>query len=204
MTWMTTASGLEFDTATIDTDDINVSDIAHHLATSTRFNGAALRPYSVAEHSLLVCEIAERDLGMRDPSALLAALMHDAHEAYFGDVIQPVKAQLGERAALIEARLERAVHRRYGLITPSTAYREQIRRADLMALATERRDLLPRTPTQWTVLTGIEPAEWVNLRDRDAFTWQDWYRAFCNRFNELNYARVLRGGHAISAATEEH
>lgn len=193
MTWMITTTGRQFFIAQPEPDAICIDDIAHQLALSNRFNGATYRPYSVAEHSLLVAEIAERDLGLRDPCGVLAALMHDAHEAYFGDVISPVKAALGEAGRFVESRLERAVQRRYGLITPTTAYRELIRRADLMALATERRDLTAPHSTPWSMLTGIEPAGWVNLHDRDAFDWRDWRQAFADRFHELNFRRVQLG-----------
>lgn len=91
MTWMLTAGGRAFDLGRPRADDITVTDIAHHLALINRFNGATLRPYSVAEHSLFVAEIAERELGLRDPFGLMAALLHDAHEAYLGDMTYPVQ-----------------------------------------------------------------------------------------------------------------
>lgn len=203
MTWMITAGGVAFDLVNVDSDAVNILDIGHHLSTINRFAGAAKRPYSVAEHSLLVCDIAERELGMRDPAALLAALMHDAHEAYFGDITSPVKHELGAPAVVVEGRLERAVHRRYGLITPSRAYSQEIRRADLMALATERRDLSTPNPRPWAVLTGIEPVGWVNLNDQDKFDWKDWRKAFIDRFGELNFARVAHGRiHGITTDEE--
>ena len=171
MTWMTTISGVMFDVVNPNHELVTALDIAHHLSLINRFNGATWRPYSVAEHSLLVLEIAERELRVTDPSALLACFMHDGHEAYFGDVISPVKHELGAPASIMELRLARTVQRRFGLITASTAYEDVIRRADLMALATERRDLVSPHRGMWSVLTGIEPVTWVDLRDRADMDW---------------------------------
>ena len=194
MSWLLTASGVPFSIGRANAVDVNLTDVAHHLALINRFCGATTRPYSVAEHSLLVAEICERDFGMTDPSGLLAALMHDAHEAYFGDISTPVKHHLGEEARVLEWSLERAVQDRYGLRTPNVGYRDLIRRADLMALATERRDLMNPNPTPWAVLQGIDPVSWIDLRQRDGMDWTDWREAFKARFGELNLARAVRAG----------
>jgi hypothetical protein len=198
MTWMLTATGTAFELGRPRKDAVQLDDIAHHLALINRFNGATPRPYSVAEHSLLVAEIFERQLGMTNPVARLAALLHDAHEAYLGDLISPVKGHLGQESRVLEASLERAVQERYGLRTAAAAYRQQIRDADLIALATERRDLMPPHPGHWPVLDGIEPVEWINLNDQAQFTWQDWRRTFTDLFNELNYARAVQMGRPAS------
>jgi hypothetical protein len=194
MTWMLTATATAFELGRPRAGDVKLDDIAHHLSLINRFNGATSRPYSVAEHSLLVAEIFERHLGMHNPVARMAALMHDAHEAYLGDLISPVKRHLGEECRVLEASLERAVQERYGLRTAAAAYRQQIRDADLIALATERRDLMPPTHRPWAALDGIEPVEWINLNDQAQFTWQDWRRTFTDLFNELNFARALQMG----------
>jgi 5'-deoxynucleotidase YfbR-like HD superfamily hydrolase len=194
MTWMLTATGTAFELGRPRADDVQLADIAHQLALINRFNGATTRPYSVAEHSLLVAEIFERHLGMNNPVARLAALMHDAHECYLGDITTPVKRHLGSGCQVLEASLERAVQDRYGLRTAAAAYRQQIRDADLIARATERRDLMPPTHRHWPELDGIEPVEWINLNDQAKFTWQDWRRTFTDLFNELNFARALQMG----------
>lgn len=69
-----------------------IEAIAHSLAQINRF-GHASRPYSVAEHSLLVCEIV-KSMGL-DCHAQRAALMHDAHEAFTGDVATPHQSRAG-------------------------------------------------------------------------------------------------------------
>ena len=145
MTWMITATGATVDLRFVAHDTISLLDIAHHLAQINRFTGACIRPYSVAEHSLLVCDILEREGCVTDPSILQAALMHDAHEAYVSDLSSPLKQLLGEAWAIEELRVQSAVLRRFGLITSYSAARDAITWADLTALVTEKRDLLPPT-----------------------------------------------------------
>lgn len=196
MTWMLTAEGRVVD----HLDPINtaaglsVGAIAHSLSLINRFTGHTRRPYSVAEHSLLVCDILERELltPPASPWALLAGLMHDAHECITGDAASPVKAVLGETWRGFELGWERTFARMFGLREAATTYAAVIKRADLMALATERRDLMPPGGPDWPILQGIEPAALVSLHDHDSLSWQDWRQAFTDRFGELQFACQLR------------
>jgi 5'-deoxynucleotidase YfbR-like HD superfamily hydrolase len=109
--------------------DVEIEDIAHGLSFVARWNGQTVGdwPYSVAEHSLLVADL----LGDPDPRWRLAALLHDAPEYVIGDVIAPVKAQVGPGYAEMDARLTAAIHLRFGL--PSVlppAVKAAIKRAD--------------------------------------------------------------------------
>lgn len=200
MSWtMLTSTALEVPIGRPREHHIDALDIAHHLSQINRYCGAAVRPISVAEHSLLVCEIAERDLGVRSPAALQCFLLHDAHEAILGDITSPVKLTLSrlDNGALhiVEQQLQAAVMARFDLRAAWAAWHERVRHADLMALATERRDLLPYRAglhSPWAVLHGIEPAGWINLRDRDGMTWRDWRTAFLDKLGELSMARRLQ------------
>lgn len=190
--WILTCAGRPHAVLDPQWDQISIDEIAHALATSTRFNGHASRPYSIAEHSLLVAEICERDLGVRDPAGLLAALLHDASEAYLGDLASPVKWQL-PRYQQLEAEHEHAVAKRFGLRTAFAAFHQQIRRADLVALATERRDLMPPHHQAWEALDGIAPITWdqLNRSGRETCDWMHWRGCFRDRFDELQFARGL-------------
>lgn len=109
MTWLLTHTGRQhFLTSPNAEHPDNVpslGEIAHSLSQINRFTGHACRPYSVAEHSLLVADIAH-SLGA-DKEAELCALMHDAHECITGDVASPIKQVLGEVWADFEAMHER-------------------------------------------------------------------------------------------------
>lgn len=210
MTWMITASGRDYHysgPASLEAHarPVLIEDIAHHLAMINRFNGATIRPYSDAEHSLLCADIAKR-VGA---SAIVqwACLMHDAHEFVTGDMSSPVKQVVNgysmaaggvEAWGLFEDEHERVVHRHFGLITVFRNHAKLIHQVDLQALATERRDLTrfnPAVNRPWPSLgdgtrEAVQPAGWVDLNtpEREATTWQQWRDAFTNRFIELQSA----------------
>jgi len=188
VTWMLTCTGAKVDLRLMMPDSLSVLDIAHALANINRFTGHCSRPYSVAEHSLLVADIMERELHIHDPAALLAGLMHDAHEAYTGDLSTPLKQLLGSSWAAEEARIQNAVLARFSLVAAYHRHAADIKRADLIALATERRDLMPAGGPAWPVLEGVAPAShlWQRLNAPTAMRWADWREAFVERFAELN------------------
>ena len=152
---MSTATGGVIDFLAPDPAAIDFFDIATSLSRIPRWNGhtvAGRKAWNVAEHSILVCGLAIR-AGCSKRTALLA-LLHDAHEAFIGDLISPFKAAVRSlladfgigRAhcplALIQGYLQRAIHCRCGLAEPTEAEASEIHAADLMALAIERAQLL--------------------------------------------------------------
>ena len=125
---------------------IAIGDIAHGLAHQCRFNGQTNKFYSVAQHSVLVASILPRELR-------LAGLLHDASEAYLGDIVQPLKELLPDYQA-IEAKFCEVLGTRFNVdLQPNDA----IRHADLVVLATERRDLMPMDTADWSSIAGITP-----------------------------------------------
>lgn len=141
--WLQTFTGRRIDVEDPTPDDIDVEDIAHHLAHTNRFGGALALPYSVAQHSVIVSRIC-------DPNHALLGLLHDAHEAYLGDVITPVKALIPGLRRL-ELRWNAAIGERFGL-EPDTlsSLPDDVTRADKAAMAAEIRDLVPKEQ-QWFV-----------------------------------------------------
>jgi 5'-deoxynucleotidase YfbR-like HD superfamily hydrolase len=97
--------------------DIEIEDIAHGLARVARWNGQTTgeHAFSVAQHSCVVEEIAAHIQPGLEPKWRLAALLHDASEYVIGDMISPFKAALGVSYKDFEARLEHAIHVRFGL-----------------------------------------------------------------------------------------
>ncbi|WP_442795332.1 hypothetical protein [Pelobium manganitolerans] len=87
-------------------DMFNPQDIAKGLANTCRFGGQTEGFYSVAQHSILVMMLAPKKLQ-------LAALLHDASEAYLGDIIKPVKNLIGDKYAQLEAKFEKAIFEQF-------------------------------------------------------------------------------------------
>jgi len=81
---MVTYSGIVFDLMNPNPRLIKIEDIAHGLAFNCRWNGHTKRYYSVAEHCLRMSTNVNSSLK-------LTALFHDAEEAYWGDIIRPLK-----------------------------------------------------------------------------------------------------------------
>ena len=170
----------------------SIDVIAHSLAQINRFTGHATRPYSVAEHSLLVCDIVASN--GHSAHAQRAALMHDAHEAITGDVASPIKWTLGTEWLGFENLHARMLRQAYHLQTAHTAFRQDIKHADLAALATERRDLTrydASTNLPWPILdtpgAEVKPVDSVDLNSpvRAAMTWRHHRDAFLERYRVL-------------------
>jgi len=97
--------------------DIEIEDIAHGLARVARWNGQTTgeHAFSVAQHSVVVEEIAAHVRPGLEPRWRLAALLHDAPEYVIGDMISPFKTALGLDYHRFEERLETAIQLRFGL-----------------------------------------------------------------------------------------
>jgi 5'-deoxynucleotidase YfbR-like HD superfamily hydrolase len=115
--WQRMLSGRRLDLLNPSPADIAIEDIAHGLARLARWNGQTTGPhaFSVAQHSLVVEEIARR----RDPDWpqrwRLAALLHDAPEYVIGDLISPFKTAIGLDYKAFERKLQAAIYARFGL-----------------------------------------------------------------------------------------
>ena len=149
---ITTRSGRQVDLLDPQYSQFDIGDIAHGLAYQCRFNGQTSRFYSIAQHSLMVASILPDHLK-------LAGLLHDAAEAYVGDVVQPLKVLLPDYQA-IENRFTQAIGLRFNV---NLDHRPEVKHADLIALATEKRDLLPRERCDWDLLKGIRPLDRLTL-----------------------------------------
>ena len=147
MSWIQTHSGIAFDVLDPDPEAVCIEDIATALGKLCRFNGHTTRFYSVAEHSVHMSYVLEGD------GLALEGLLHDAAEAYVGDVARPLKEQL-DGFAEIEGRVLDAVAEAFGL---SFAFEQQaaVKEADLRMLATERDQLLVPCERPWQSIEGV-------------------------------------------------
>ena len=123
--------------------DVEISDIAQGLARVARWNGQTRgdHAFSVAQHSLMVEEIVSR-LTSAPAQTLQLALLHDAPEYVIGDMISPFKSVVGGGYKTVEARLEAAIHIRFGLppVMPKNI-KALIKRADRIAAYFEATEL---------------------------------------------------------------
>jgi hypothetical protein len=178
--YLQTVSGRSVNPFDPDPDQLDAGDIARALANLCRFGGHSRVFYSVAQHAVIVSELVERRGG--DPEDAFAALMHDATEAYLGDMPPPIKHRslLGEAFRAAEDNLERAIRDRFG-IKPDVP---EIKRVDRALLATERRSFSGES-WRWPELDGVEPLDLALT----AWSPDDAEHAFTRRFAELDARR---------------
>lgn len=140
-------------------EDLDIEVIAHSLSLRCRFGGQIRTFYSVAQHSVIASYLC--------PNYPREGLMHDAAEAYIGDMIRPLKMHMPDFAAA-ERVIEIAIARRWGLEWPWPA---EVKQADNIMLATEKRDLCVPNDLDWGPLPDpmpapIEPWPWEGAKRR--------------------------------------
>lgn len=129
MTWIQTHTSKKFDYDAPTVAMVNIYDITHSLAHQCRFTGHTRKFYSVAQHSYLLSYRVPEDQAF-------SALMHDAHEAYIGDLCAPMKVLLPDYRNL-ENRIAAVVREKFDLPPTSDAVKLADRRlcyAELLAL----------------------------------------------------------------------
>lgn len=138
-----TRSGKVFDFRDPASHDYDIHDIAYALSKMCRYSGHCKGLYTVAQHSVLASEYVEKGFE-------LEALLHDATEAYLGEVTSPLKALLPEYKK-IEAATHEAIAAKFGLPFPMNP---QVKKVDVSLLATEKRDLMDPSVV-WDFLDGV-------------------------------------------------
>lgn len=168
-------SGRAWSLAAPDPADVHWPDIAEQLAKINRFVGATPgTALSVAQHC---CTVAD----MLPPALRPYGLLHDAPEAFSGDIPTPYKRLVamlaaeegaGDVLAFAEEMQARAIHAAAGLDYPlSVAEHGAVKRADLVALATEHRDLQVEGGAAWRealpepLPTVVRPWPWPKAAD---------------------------------------
>ncbi len=169
--WQRMLSGRRLDLAHPSPMDIEIEDIAHGLARVARWNGQTRgeHAFSVAEHSVVV----ERFVRKLEPglgaAEWMTALLHDSPEYVIGDMISPFKALLGESYKGVEARLQEAVHIRFGIrATTPAALKKIIKRADNICAWYEAVQLAGFTQAEATGFWAVVVAPWVLVQETAA------------------------------------
>ncbi len=167
-----TRSGNLFNFLHPEFSDFDIKDIAHALSHICRFTGHTKRFYSVAQHSVAVSHLVPPKLAMQ-------GLLHDAAEAFIGDVAKPLKMLLPDYA-VIERVVETEVLSRFGL---DVDLDPKVKQADYLQLRIEMRDLMPaRAGYMGETLLGLAFCEYPKIQLLSA---NDARHLFTKRFIEL-------------------
>jgi len=166
-----TASGFVLDLTSPDASGLPVEDVARALAYQPRWCGATKHFYSVAEHSVMVSRLVPEAFSYH-------ALWHDAIEFIQGDWPSPLKVYLGrDNINRKLAPIEAALARRFGF----DLHLEEVKKADLVAMATELRDLLPSAWMDWGHLPDAAPERIEPVGPERAFA------LFMERYEEVKH-----------------
>ena len=150
-------------------DQFTLFDISCALSKICRFGGQIRDFYSVAEHSYHCAKIAKKDGLSKEIQA--AALLHDASEAFMGDVVKPLKLLLPEYVKL-ERHMESVIAEKYGVdFSP-----KEIKKIDMEMLIAERRAMFPKDSNKWTGEDEVRKInvrfrKWDHTRAESSFTW---------------------------------
>jgi len=136
----------------------NLCDAVAGISKVARFGGHTKAFYSVAQHSVFVSVLADAD------GCAWSGLAHDLAEAYYGDFPSPLKAFIRSSCPMLMARLNTidCVIEDAFLFDPKLP---GVKRADLVALVTERRDLVSKggadVAESWATFNAIRPSDYV-------------------------------------------
>ena len=140
-----TYTGRTIDFLNPEPAEISIEDIAHGLALECRFARQCRTHYSVAQHSVLVAGMMEKselwgDGLLTSKETIKMALLHDAAEAYLGDVPRPLKKLLPDYRE-IEERIHAAISERFNLALPYVP--KSVKDFDAAILGAEGKALMP-------------------------------------------------------------
>lgn len=138
MSVMQTYLGKKYNLYAPDPKDIDILDIAHALAYSNRFNGHGRWFYSIAQHSIHVSDLLPTELRLQ-------GLMHDAAEAYTGDVIRPLKSKEYSEFEHMHLKL---IYQKFGIKYP---FDPQVKLTDTRILLNEARDVMGGQAFPWEI-----------------------------------------------------
>lgn len=145
--WMQTFTGKQFWPLDPRLEDVDAVDIGHALSMVCRYGGHVRRFYSVAEHTVLISRWLEAQGASWD--VVLAGLLHDAAEAYIGDMVRPLKHHMPAYQA-IDVKVSAVIFEAFGCpVEYAAELPVGVREADNRILLDERDALLSVPPEAW-------------------------------------------------------
>ena len=174
---METFSGLWVDPLKMQSKEILIEDIAHSLSLQCRYGGHCRCFYSVAQHSVLVSDLLDGIL------LQLFGLLHDAAEAYLGDIIAPLKEEIPEYKQ-DEKILQGQIFIKFCGRLPNPDEQQRLKGFDTRLLLGEAKSMMPSRGIGWR--KGVEPAYfnsifWTSIDAENIFL-----SKFHRLFEELN------------------
>lgn len=145
------AAGHYIDLVNPDPDSIEIKSIAAALSKICRFGGHCPKFYSVAEHCIHATEMAYHE-GYTD-DALAAVFLHDAAEAYIGDMVKPLKVTMPQYAEA-EKRMEAAIQAAFNV--DFLKWADVIKRFDRAMLKAEKVTMWPEDTEKWAGFGEVE------------------------------------------------
>ena len=134
-----------------DPSTLEIESIASSLSKICRYGGHCKYFYSVAEHCVMCCKLAREDEQSQD--FIRALLLHDASEAYLGDMVKPLKVALRDYQG-VEANFEKIVSKAFNV--DLLGHHQTIKKYDLELLKIEKESLFDDIQEEWDLLKGIQ------------------------------------------------
>jgi len=171
--YLTTITGRKFWPLDPSVNDIDINDIAWALSRICRYGGHTCIHYSVATHCIAVSYLVPEEYA-------LWALLHDASEAYVGDMVRPLKHMMPEYMA-VEEKVVSTIAEAFGLESPMP---ECVHTADRMITEAEKymftNQVILDTPEEMQpYIAALEKATHGGERSVDV------YLRYLARFTEL-------------------
>ena len=172
--WLQTFSGRRVSVLNPSPNQIAFEDICVAISKQCRFNGHATHFYSVSQHCVIGAELAKERFG---EDIAKEFLLHDATEAYVGDLIRPVKCMIPQFKE-IEQRFWKAIAIKFDL---PLIHSPEVKYLDNVMLAWEKRDFLPHSEV-WPNLPNISG---MKLPTMESWSWKKAQGRYYSKFMEL-------------------
>jgi len=159
MSWIETYDGGCFDFENPEESTVRITDIAVSLSRLSRFNGHTLFNYTVGQHCVLMEKALRKEHPAASPLERVHLLLHDASEAYTGDMCRPLKYKPGmEEFRRVEDVVQKTIYDKLELPYPTDEEMRVVKEYDDRMLRTEAEALMCRL-RDWRKVITLEPLD---------------------------------------------